>query len=596
LVTVVGAELLRQRQVNPALLERDDEFRRAVLDRFSQTALAGAEAEYRLTNAVDVLTLVSALQPVAPENEEFRTASATFVGYDVPTVIRSIDALERAGLLLRRGFRVRVVPDVLGDHLLHTACLTHRGATTGYVDRLFEHFAGVAFDPLLANVAELDWRVAAADGSPTRLLDGVWRVFDTEFRAGSHTTQFNLLTMLTGAAVFQASRVMDRVEYALDHPAEAPDPADRHPLYTLNREHVLRVLAELANRCAPGGEVLRACNVLWRLGRDDTSNQNSNTSHPIRLLAELAAFSAHKPLSVNETVLRCVEAWLRRPDAHAHAHSPIELLEPFLAKTARDTRSDGASFQMTAYPIDPAATRPLRERAVQLLTELSDSADPKIAVRAVKALAAILHEPLPEFGRSVPDDEKCAWHPDQLRVLGIFERLAAKTDVTLVQIAVNDAISWTLAHSTFPALREAARRVRDATPDTFELRIVQGLTEPWGRHYFIEHDMEDGQRLLNEAMRQAADALVAAKPEAGELVQYVDQQIGACRSAGVTVEPGHLLALLGERHPSLAVEAAWHIAHHSGHPLEPALGSFVLTLHKRDPDEALRLADALIGV
>jgi len=595
LVTVVGAELLRQRRVNPALLERDDEFRRTVLQRFSEAELSRVEAEYGVENVVDVLTLVSALQPVTPENEDFRAAAATFLGCDTPTVVRSLDALEQAGLLLRRGFRLRVVPDVLGDHLLHSRCLTHRGAPTGYVDQLFEHFAGVAFDRLLANVAELDWRIAVTDGSPTQLLDGVWRVFDTEFRGGSHTTQVSLLTMLTAAAVFQASRVMDRVEYALDYPSEEPDPADRHPLYVMGRDHVLRVLADLANHCAHGGKVLRACNVLWRLGRDDTSNQNSNTSHPIRLLRELAAFSTYKPLSVNETVLRCNQALLRQPDIHSHAHSPIDILEPFLAKTGRDTWSEGASFQMRSYPLDAETTRSLRDRAVRMLTELSESDDPKIALRAVKALAEILHEPFPELGRTVSDEEKAVWHPDQLHVLGVFERLASRTDMPLVQIAVNDAIAWTVAHSSFPELRGAAFRVRAATPETFELRIVRALTEPWGRHYFLEHEMDEGQRLHNEAMRQAADDLAQAKRDAGELVQYIQQQIDACRSAGVTVEPGRLLGLLGERHPLLGLAAGWHIAEHPGHPLELFLGSFVLTLHKRDPDEALRLAEAFVG-
>lgn len=593
LVTVVGGELLREKRVDPALLERNDEFRQTVLARFSEAALARVDSEFGIDDGIDVLALVSALQPIAPENEEFRAAAATFLDSDVPATVRMLDALEAAGLLLRRGFRVRVVPDVLGDHLLHTRCLTSHGATTGYVDRLFDHFAGVAFDHILANVAELDWRVEAAQGSPTQLLDGVWHVFDTEFRSGSHATQVQLLGMLTGAAVFQASRVMDRVEYALDHPAEAPEPTDRHPLYTLGREHVRRVLADLANHCAHGGEVRRACNILWRLGRDDASNQNSNTSYPVRLLRELAAFSMYKPLTVNETVLRCTEAWLSRPDAHSHVHSPVDILEPFLAKSGRDTWADGASFQMQSYPVDPETTRAPRERAVELLTQLAGGDDPKVALRAVKVLADVLHEPLPESGRDISHDEKAVWHPDQMHVLEIFETLAGRTDVPLLQIAVNDAIAWTLGHSTFPHLREAATSVRAATPESFELRILRTLAEPWGRHYFLEHDMDEGQRLYDEALRQAADDLAAAKPVAEELVQFIEQRIDLCRSAGVSAESGRLIGLLGERHPGLGLAAAWHIADHPGYLLEPLLGEFVRHLHRRNPDEALRLAKVL---
>jgi hypothetical protein len=595
LVTVVGGELLRRKRVAPALLERDDAFRHEVLDRFSDAALGRVPDEVNSQIAAATLTLTSALQPVRPEHDEFRAVAAAFLGCDVPTFVRTANALEDAGLLLRRGYRVRVVPDVLADHLLYRACLTRRGATTGYVDKLFEHFAAVAFDRMLANVAELDWRIEATTGSSTQLLDGVWNVFDDAYRSGSHATQVRLLGMLTDAAVFQASRVMERVEYALDHPAEASDPGDEPSRFALKRENVLRSLANLANRCAHGGEVRRACNVLWRLGRDDASSENSNTSHPIRHLRDLASFSVVKPVSVNTAVLAAVEVWLRQPDAHAHFHSPIEILKPFLAKSGRDVWGDGATIHIQSYGLIPESTGPLRKRAVDLLTTLAEGDDTKAAVLAVKALGEVLHEPFPELGRDVTDEERASWHEDQLDVLGIFARLAARTDMPLAQITINDEIGWTLRHSQFDELRSAAARVWAATPDTFDLRALRALTQPWGRYYYREYDMEKADQLHKTAMERVADEIAERYPAEHSLLQYLAEAFGRCRSAGVTPEPAHVVGRLGERHPELATAAAWRIAQHPGHPLEEILGSLVLTLRDRDPDQALRLTETILA-
>ena len=50
-----------------------------------------------------------------------------FLGLEQVALVRYIDILEQAGILLRRGSKVRITPDVLADHLLYQACITNSG-------------------------------------------------------------------------------------------------------------------------------------------------------------------------------------------------------------------------------------------------------------------------------------------------------------------------------------------------------------------------------------------------------------------------------------------------------------------------------------
>src|SRR5688500_16977099 len=79
LVMLVAAYFLRQQAMDPRLLERHDEFRRLVLDRFVDEATASfADGSDRET-AKKLLPVIAALQPIAPARAELRSAVAGFV-------------------------------------------------------------------------------------------------------------------------------------------------------------------------------------------------------------------------------------------------------------------------------------------------------------------------------------------------------------------------------------------------------------------------------------------------------------------------------------------------------------------------------------
>ncbi len=592
LVTVVGAELLRSKQLPPELLEQDADFRRAVLTKFADAALGKLGESVNHALAASVLDMVSGLQPIRPDDPNFIKSAAEFLSVQESDLIRCLASLEEVGLLLRRGYRVRLVPDVLADQLLDRASLTSHGSSTGYVDRLLDHFSSVAFDRLLANVAELDWRVRITGGSGTRLLDRIWEQFDLAFKGASNTTQVLLLRLLKDAAVYQPSPVLDLLEYAIEHPADVAEPDDLPSILVRTREDVLQAMPELIQRCAHAGHARRCCELLWRLGRDDDRPTNQFPNHPIRVLTELAGYEPHKPLTINQEVLNAVESWLGEPGAHQHHHSPLEIVEALLAKSGLEHSSDGISVQLREFLINPASTNGLRQRVLELAEDLAGADQPRVALRAVQTIEAALHDPIGYFSRTVEDTERRAWEQEQQNALAALERLAKRSEIPLLQLAVADAVAWTARRGHSSDLREVAKRILDTLADSFDLRIQRVLTRPWGTQVDLDSamDFEAAEQKRRARMQSVADDLATQNSTGTELVDALQSQIDICADAGVKIEAGHLVGILSQSHPGLAADAAEIIVMSQGHALEPVLAQFLLGVRPDDPDRALEIA------
>jgi hypothetical protein len=216
----------------------------------------------------------------------------------------------------------------------------------------------------------------------------------------------------------------------------------------------------------------------------------------------------------------------------------------------------------------------------------------KAAVRSVQTLDAVLREPIPYFGQVVTSDEKSAWEHEQLRALATLAKGMARSDAPLVQLEVADAVAWTAGHSYSSRLRDGARAVWDQLPDTFEVRMMRAITRPWGRELDLAADLDfdEAERRRTDRMQKAADELATARPTASELLAFLEQCVSDCRSADVKVDAAYLTALLAERHPGLATEAAAEIAAVPGHPVEFLLAQFLLGARHSDAEQALKTA------
>ena len=186
LVTVVGGQLLAEKAIDPVLLERDEKFRDTVLVRFRDILVGEVGDRIDTKLCKYLLNMIAAVQPIRLDNDQTLNCQAEFLRIDRPTLLDSLGILEEAGVLLRRGHTLRIVPDVLADHILYKANVTFQGQPTGYADRVFNEFASLCPSEVLRNLSELDWRLRQSGSQASDLLRNIWYSIGQRFQDASN--------------------------------------------------------------------------------------------------------------------------------------------------------------------------------------------------------------------------------------------------------------------------------------------------------------------------------------------------------------------------------------------------------------------------
>ena len=480
LVTVVGGQLLAKKAIPPDLLERDEEFRNTVLTRFRDIIVGEVGDRIDTTLCRNLLDLIAAIQPIRLDNEQTLEHEAEFLGIDRPMLIRCLGALEEAGVLLRRGYTLRIVPDVLADHILHNASVTFQGQPTGYADLVFGRFAAMCPGEVLRNLSELDWRLRWSSTGASELLSGIWQGIDQEFKEAPNSGRCIILRILEDVALYQPERTLQLVEYAIRNPATKLEDSEWSKIYEYTHSDVLGQLPTLLRRVSYTIDFLpHCCRLLWELGRDDARDPNPNPDHAIRVLADLGGYDIDKPLVVSNRLLDFVEQLIGDRNSHYHVHSPLDIIDPMLTKTGHSTHSSGHSFIFRPFALREENIKPIRERAISLVVRCLDSEDLKVSLRALKSLRNALREPVPIFEMKILDEDREQWRPEQLEILAHIARLVEGSTEPLIHLQVREALWWHRNHGPNDEVREKSNAIVSSIPDSFELRMTQELMDPF---------------------------------------------------------------------------------------------------------------------
>ena len=247
-----------------------------------------------------------------------------FLGIDRPRLLLSLGVLEEVGVLLRRGNTLRIVPDVLADHILHQVSVTSQRQKTGYADTVFHQFASLCPTEVLRNLSELDWRLRQSDTQASDLLNDVWQSIEQEFQDASNSIRCRILGILEDIAVHQPEKTLELVEYAIRNPATTAEDPEWSKVYQFTHSDVLRELPTLLRRISYTLDFIPRCfSLLWELGRDDARELNSNPDHATRVLADLASYDIGKPFVVSRLMLDALEKLFEDPRSLEHLHSPL---------------------------------------------------------------------------------------------------------------------------------------------------------------------------------------------------------------------------------------------------------------------------------
>ena len=461
--------------------------------------------------------------------------------------------------MLRRGNTLRIVPDVLADHILHQASVTFQGQPTGYADRVFSKFAALCPSEILRNLAELDWRLRRSGASASELLGGIWQGIEQEFKEAPNSGRCTILRILEDVAEYQPERTLQLVEYAIRNPATKPEDPEWSKVYEFKHSDVLRRLPTLLRRVSYTLDFLpHCCKLLWELGRDDARPLNPNSDHAMRVLADLGSYDIGKPLAVNHGVLDTMQQILETPGSHDHVHSPLDVIDPMFAKTGHSTHSQGHNLIHRSFVLKEGSIEPIRERCISLVVRCLFSNNLRVSLRGLESLEDALREPIGEFDNQVSDEDREQWRSEQFEILTHIEDLVQHSTEPVTFLRIKGALWWHRNYSPSGEIRDKADAIVASIPESFEFRLTQELMTPF-RMDDWKPDAEsgdDGYRLHQAQIEQTQRALVAEflsqSKDASTAYGILNDRIQTMTGAGVQHHPQVLLGILGDSDPEFA--------------------------------------------
>jgi hypothetical protein len=595
LVTVVGGQLIARKRISPDLFERDQEFRQTVLTRFGEVLIGKVSVHMEPHFCRSLLELVAATAPIRPTDNSLTQAAAEFLEVRKTKVINGISMLEMSGVLIRRGYTLRITPDVLADHLLHEACVTVKGDITGYAEEVFEKFRSICLTRVLRNLAELDWRIGKAGDQQANLLSGIWSVIEAEFTQAANSVRCQILESIAEIAYYQPVRALRVVELAM----QSPNPVEDKPfgIVSYTQRNVLEKLPIILRNVGFNLDHLPyCCDLLWELGKDDGRPQNSEPYHPIRVLKELARFDIEKPLTVNHYLLVAAEKWLKDSGAHDHVNSPIDLLDEFLQKNFMSVRSDAVKSTVSHYGVDFVSTKPLRDRSLALIAECSRSENCKVVLRVIQSFQEALREPMALGQAEIPQETKGHWLDFQLEVLQLVDDLSKHSTNPLVHLKVMDIVSWHARHSWSELVKKKAAKVSNSVPKSHDLMLTRVLarSHEWGWEPEEDEDAHTAhgryERRMEDLRREVAEKFLADNPEGSGGAKELDRRLHQITDCGLEPDPGFFLQTLSALNPEYAAELCNLVIECPDTLLVPHLSRMLENIRKSDQDQTAALA------
>lgn len=596
LATVVGSRLVGEGLIKPELLNNEKRFRNELLRSF-RDVIAGEVGGRNPEKIRHLLDFLATIQPFNPSDRKFQSAAEEILDRHVDRIIRDISILEEAGVLLRRGYHLRVVPDLLADYIRFDASYDEKGGhPTGYVDRVFEHLQDDLATHLLVNISQLDWRLSA-DNVQSMLLDAIWKKIFSEIQAANNADRCFILKRLKDAAYYQPKQFLELVEYVKDNPSKTPEDPKFSGLYKYEHKDVLKELPEILRRLCYHLDYLPHCvDLIWEIGRRDSRRTNQYPEHGLRILQDLAQYDVYeltgKGVEINKLMLEAVKRWLSDPNLVDYVHSPFDVLDKLLDKGSATDSYERGKITIRSFGVNYDNTKHIREEALSLVVEGAKSPTLKISLRAVKSLGHALSEPRALYGRRVVKDESSKWKPFQLSVLNEIESIIKVQNHPLIYIELKNILAPHAQRSRSKEIKKRARLMFENLSKPFEVKLVQAIDQNRDRDWLLDEEKYDHQKLaeMSLAFRQEmVKGFVKKYPDAKKGFSELNKLLGELESCQKNPFPISFLAEMAKLYPGYAKGLCDEVLKHPKSPLSQYFGYLILGLIEQDQRKSANL-------
>ncbi|HII81265.1 MAG TPA: hypothetical protein HA261_12990 [Methanosarcina sp.] len=593
IVLVIGARLIAENKVQPALLEQDQEFQETVFRRFKEDIILGVISEdLDATFCRDLLSIISILSPIQKENELIERM-AKYLEVKKSKLNIAIDTLEKYRALHSVGSKLRITPDVLSDHILHNSCITSDGYSTGYSQEIFDTFGDIYLENILNNLAELDWRITSQNRE-TDLLVEIWDNIEEEFKSSSNEDRATTLEKLGRVAYYQPQRTLNLIRYAINNPLNKSK-KNRSPLCDFTHENVLGIIPSLLKNISFNLEyLLQSCELLWKLAEKEMEIKvTTGSSYALTVLVDLAKYEMYKSFEYNFQILTFVEKELENPKSSRYVCSLLDILDPLLEKEILSNRLVGFEINFTPYSIPYENTKEIRRKAIWLIGNQLKSKSTKVVLKALKILSEALNPPTGYFGRKVSTDEIIRWLPEQMDILKIIEDFSKTTIDPIVKIQIKSSLAWHARQTNQSEVADKASSIIESLSEDFDTKLMRAIWYHYDRDY--ENFEENQEQISQEIEEVAREFLDRCNNEGKQIFDSLNETITKFQINEITINPADFLVALSTTDHEIACEICNHIISDTSNPLANYLEFLLLGIRRKDENTAIRLTETVVN-
>ncbi|MCA2736674.1 restriction endonuclease [Microcystis sp. M158S2] len=581
LVTVVGGRLLATKGIPLYLLERDEDFQYEVLNQFENDLVKSISNNIEPKISKKILELIAAISPIHLMEEQFQEAASEFLNIDRAELLSYIGTLENGGILLRRGDGLRITPDVLSDHILHKACLTDQGETTGYAKQVFDRFRQICPSQLLSNLAELDWRIQSKTGLRSDLMNDIWQQIRNEFQSESHFGRWQLLGILENSAYNQPEQTLDLVKFAIRNPAKSIEKEFSSSLDT--HEAVVKKSAKLLHIIGYTIDYLpECCDILWKLAKDNKEILSLDAEHPLKILIKLAQYDLYKPLQFHQIVLNRAAYWLKKAKFFDEVNSLLDIVEQFLDRDFDANYIEGRTAYFQKVLVSREVTENIRSQSLELITSSLNSDDIKIVLRTLEVLKKVLGNTT----KQSPEDFSKEWGSEQVRTIEIIDQFIHHNKNWLICIEVIEMLRHSTYHGCIASVKEKAQAVINSIKDTYEVKLAMVLLHKydWTDPKYSELFKEMPKIVAKEFLQRYPNATDGVKVLNGKL-----EEIRECNFPPFQVYSYDLLEAIAESDVDYAASMCEILIQNPDWLLSSQLTPLLARVKLDNPDFAIKL-------
>lgn len=553
-------------------------------------------AKYGEVAVRDFLRLIALLSPVNAD-ESFRSSARKFLGLNRPHLLLDIlDSLKSTGLLRDASRGLQVVPDLLSDHLVYSACYDKDGKDKGFATEVFEHFPGIRLDCLLRHLAEAEWIARAKGGQGDSVIEPLWQELIKAFNSSNFLTRQNLIAQWTNIAAIQPERSLELARLALtsSHSTSDLDPSVKFAEeFNTHREVVLRAATMLKLVAESHTDYcLRVLDLLWEMGCTLELPDRQEETHPMSVIAQIAAYAPWKDLQISNLCLDWTEQKLKNSEWLNCQVPPRwilrEFVRPFFATAAEFTWSSSLAIHVESSAVPIKKTANMRARALELCRWMMDQNSTQLALYALDALAPGIEPAKLGLGADPSAAYQKAWLKERRKALALVREILFAYPDAAVAFAVRSTLHWPALHDPVSSFQTACMEILISMAETFKLRVLTATLGTVFQELELRHQGDPSWNHQNwESKVESFYATVATDtlqewPSAaswlGAGAQWLDEQ----RDYGYEMNFRPIMSRIAANASTRALEIADLLIQQPSHPLSQDVDILIFGATRND--------------